>query len=317
MEVTEEQSSDEKAPKVIQIPIFERVELRRCENPWVKPRLMEKNLSENERKMKYLERHCCAILNKLTPQKFKALVAAMTMLEVDNVEKLELICDLVFETAIKQPLFSIPYANLCRVLTDVFKSMPGNTNFRKILVNKCQSEFEISEPLDEEKDKILRTEGEKLECLEEECKEQNRKRALGNIRFIGELFKLKMISEKIMHEIILKLLSVTDKPKSTMEDHLELFSKLLNTIGKELDHIDAKPRMNQYFEQLEKIIAIKKPSSRIKFALKDVIDLRASNWVPRREVEANPKTIDQNLREIQQKTKKDGSHEPSQANWRK
>ena len=52
MEAVVEQSFDEKASKVIQIPIFERVELRRCENPWVKPRLMEKNLSENERKMK-------------------------------------------------------------------------------------------------------------------------------------------------------------------------------------------------------------------------------------------------------------------------
>ena len=52
MEVVVEQSFDEKASKVIQIPIFEKVKLRRCENPWVKPRLAEKNLSENERKMK-------------------------------------------------------------------------------------------------------------------------------------------------------------------------------------------------------------------------------------------------------------------------
>ena len=40
------------------------------------------------------------------------------MLGVDNVEKLELVCELVFETAIKQPLYSVIYANLCRVLTD-------------------------------------------------------------------------------------------------------------------------------------------------------------------------------------------------------
>ena len=52
MEVTERESSDEKRHKVIQIPIFEKVELKRCENPWVRPILMEKNLSKNERKMK-------------------------------------------------------------------------------------------------------------------------------------------------------------------------------------------------------------------------------------------------------------------------
>ena len=43
----------------------------------------------------------------------------MTNLEIDDVEKLELVCDLIFETAIKQPQFSVAYANMCRVLTDV------------------------------------------------------------------------------------------------------------------------------------------------------------------------------------------------------
>ena len=62
--------------------------------------------------------------------------------------------------------------------------------------------------------------------------------------------------------------------------------------------------MDQYFVQLEKIIEKKKISSRIKFAMKDIIDLRASNWVPRTNEEINPKTIDQIHREMQQKTKK-------------
>ena len=47
-----------------------------------------------------------------------------------------------------------------------------------------------------------------------------------------------MISEKIMHECILKLIR-TNKPES-MEDHLECLCKLLTTIGKDLDHHDAK-----------------------------------------------------------------------------
>ena len=47
-----------------------------------------------------------------------------------------------------------------------------------------------------------------------------------------------MISEKIMHECILKLLR-NNKPES-LEDHLECLCKLLTTIGKDLDHQDAK-----------------------------------------------------------------------------
>ena len=60
--------------------------------------------------------------------------------------------------------------------------------------------------------------------------------------------------------------------------------------------------MDQYFQQIERIIEKKKISFRVKFALKDVIDLRNSHWVPRRD-EGNPKTIDQIHREAQQKAK--------------
>ena len=48
-------------------------------------------------------------------------------------------------------------------------------------------------------------------------------------RFIGELFKLKMLTENIMHDCVFKLLRTKD-PES-----LECLCRLLTTIGKELD----------------------------------------------------------------------------------
>uniref|UniRef100_A0A3B4AJI6 Uncharacterized protein n=1 Tax=Periophthalmus magnuspinnatus TaxID=409849 RepID=A0A3B4AJI6_9GOBI len=50
--------------------------------------------------------------------------------------------------------------------------------------------------------------------------------------------------------------------------------------------------MDQYFNQMDKIIKERKTSSRIRFMLQDVLDLRRSNWVPRR-ADQGPKTIDQ------------------------
>uniref|UniRef100_A0A673C177 Eukaryotic translation initiation factor 4 gamma 1-like n=1 Tax=Sphaeramia orbicularis TaxID=375764 RepID=A0A673C177_9TELE len=50
--------------------------------------------------------------------------------------------------------------------------------------------------------------------------------------------------------------------------------------------------MDQYFNQMDKIIKERKTSSRIRFMLQDVLDLRKSNWVPRRG-DQGPKTIDQ------------------------
>lgn len=67
-----------------------------------------------------------------------------------------------------------------------------------------------------------------------------KKRTLGNIRFIGELFKLKILTENIMHECIFKLLRAAD------EESLECLSRLLTTVGKELDHDKAKVYLSAY-----------------------------------------------------------------------
>ena len=45
----------------------------------------------------------------------------------------------------------------------------------------------------------------------EEKEMRARRRSLGNIRFIGELYKLKMLTARIMHECVKKLLKTTDE----------------------------------------------------------------------------------------------------------
>ena len=134
-----------------------------------------------------------------------------------------------------------------------------------------------------------------------------RKRSLGNIRFIGELFKLSMLSETIMHECITRLLK-----SSSDEESLECFGKLIMTTGKDLDRPRAKVggagvcgqrlivllvcqnMIDAYFKRIDDIVKKGRISSRIKFMLQDVQELKRNNWVPR----ARPwlpqlKTIDQ------------------------
>ena len=53
-------------------------------------------------------------------------------------------------------------------------------------------------------------------------------------RFIGELFKLKMLTENIMHDCVFKLLRTKDP------ENLECLCRLLTTIGKELETDKAK-----------------------------------------------------------------------------
>uniref|UniRef100_A0A8C3K5X1 Eukaryotic translation initiation factor 4 gamma 3 n=1 Tax=Calidris pygmaea TaxID=425635 RepID=A0A8C3K5X1_9CHAR len=278
--------------KIITVCVKEDVHLKKAENAW-KPSLKRENQTEDPENVKTQElfRKVRSILNKLTPQMFNQLMKQVTDLTVDTEERLKGVIDLVFEKAIDEPSFSVAYANMCRCLVTCH---PLTVNFRKLLLNRCQKEFEKDKADDdvfEKKQKELEAattpeEKTRLHDELEEAKDKARRRSIGNIKFIGELFKLKMLTEAIMHDCVVKLLKNHD------EESLECLCRLLTTIGKDLDFEKAKPRMDQYFNQMEKIVKERKTSSRIRFMLQDVIDLRLCNWVSRR-ADQGPKTIEQ------------------------
>uniref|UniRef100_A0A7N8X7Z7 Eukaryotic translation initiation factor 4 gamma 1-like n=1 Tax=Mastacembelus armatus TaxID=205130 RepID=A0A7N8X7Z7_9TELE len=292
---------------ITSMSLSDDVQLNKAEKAWkpsVKKPVRSRGVEDNEEndveqiKTQELFKRVRSILNKLTPQKFQQLMKQVTELTIDTEERLKGVIDLTFEKAISEPDFSVAYANMCRCLMGLrvqTTDKPGATvNFRKLLLNRCQKEFEKDKDDDEvfeKKQKELEAasgEEEKQQLIEEleEAKDKARRRSLGNIKFIGELFKLKMLTEVIMHDCIVKLLKNHD------EESLECLCRLLSTIGKDLDFEKAKPRMDQYFNQMEKIIKERKTTSRIRFMLQDVLDLRRNNWVPRRG-DQGPKTIDQ------------------------
>ncbi|NXW80387.1 IF4G1 factor, partial [Hirundo rustica] len=295
------QQNPRKEPRKIiaTVSLNEDVKLNKAEKAW-KPSSKRASEEEDPENIKTQEllRRVRSILNKLTPQMFQQLMKQVMELSIDTEERLKGVIDLVFEKAISEPNFSVAYANMCRCLMGLkvpTTDKPTVTvNFRKLLLNRCQKEFEKDKDDDEifEKrqkemdDASAPEEKARMKDELEEARDKARRRSLGNIKFIGELFKLKMLTEAIMHDCVVKLLKNHD------EESLECLCRLLTTIGKDLDFEKAKPRMDQYFNQMEKIIKEKKTSSRIRFMLQDVIDLRRSSWVPRRG-DQGPKTIDQ------------------------
>ncbi|XP_061493447.1 eukaryotic translation initiation factor 4 gamma 1 isoform X2 [Rhineura floridana] len=295
------QQSLRKEPRKIiaTVSLNEDIKLNKAEKAW-KPSSKRASEAEDPENIKTQElfRRVRSILNKLTPQMFQQLMKQVTELSIDTEERLKGVIDLIFEKAISEPNFSVAYANMCRCLMGLKVPTTDKpavmVNFRKVLLNRCQKEFEKDKDDDEIFEKKQKemddTAGpEERARLKEElddARDKARRRSLGNIKFIGELFKLKMLTEAIMHDCVVKLLKNHD------EESLECLCRLLTTIGKDLDFEKAKPRMDQYFNQMEKIIKEKKTSSRIRFMLQDVIDLRRNSWVPRRG-DQGPKTIDQ------------------------
>ncbi|XP_060743866.1 eukaryotic translation initiation factor 4 gamma 1-like isoform X2 [Tachysurus vachellii] len=296
------QSSSRKEPRKIVlsgVSLNDDIHLSKAENAWRRGGGGGVEVEDAETsKTRELLRRVRGVLNKLTPQMFQPLMKQITEMTIDTEERLKGVIDLVFEKAISEPNFSVAYANMCRCLMGL--KVPTSdkpnvmVNFRKLLLNRCQKEFEKDKDDDEifekkQKELDAATEEDVRQHLKEELEESKdtaRRRSLGNIKFIGELFKLKMLTENIMHDCVVKLLKNHD------EESLECLCRLLSTIGKDLDFEKARPRMDQYFNQMGKIIKERKTSSRIRFMLQDVIDLRRNNWVPRRG-DQGPKTIEQ------------------------
>lgn len=265
-----------------------------------------------------LIRRVRGILNKLTPERFDTLVEEIIKLKIDTQEKMDEVIVLVFEKAIDEPNFSVSYARLCHRLISEVKArderMESGTksnlqHFRNALLDKTEREFthNVSQSTAKEKklqplvDKIKKcpdpNEKAELEALLEEEERKIRRRSGGTVRFIGELFKISMLTGKIIYSCIDTLLN----PHS--EDMLECLCKLLTTVGAKFEQTPVNAKDPGRCYSLEKsisrmqAIASKtdkdgaKVSSRVRFMLQDVIDLRKNKWQSTRN-EA-PKTMGQ------------------------
>ncbi|XP_052820010.1 eukaryotic translation initiation factor 4 gamma 1-like [Mya arenaria] len=281
------------------------VKLHKAKEPW-KPRRFKRGTSKKEvagnddaAEDLYQETEC--LLDRLTAEQFQEFESQMKALKIDTEDKMKVVVDLVYEKAMSEPNISVAYAYMCKCLSMIqVQSKQGKViNFRAVLLTRCQREFEMNNSSNPafvtkhneiSKHENKRTIKElKKELRYEEAK--TKQRSLGNIRFMGELFKVKMFNERIMHDCVFTLLRAKD-PES-----LACVCMLLTTIGKELDTDNAKPRMDQYFQQIAKLANKKTTSARVRFMLQDMINIRLNKWIPRRS-NININIIDQIHREV-------------------
>ena len=211
-----------------------------------------------------------AILNKLTPENFERLFSQLVEC-VTSEDILSGSITMLFEKAVAEPMFCSLNAELCLRLS---KELP---NFRKTLLNTCQEEFEGS---------LMGLNQEDTEEKEDENSKAKR-RMLGNVKLIGHLFRRKVINQKIVHLCVQCLLADVDVHENCIECACDMLSLTAKQLG---ETPQAVPLVEGYFKKLGELSAKPQLSSRVRFIIKDVQELRRAKWIPRKEA-VTAKTI--------------------------
>ena len=195
-------------------------------------------------------------------------------------------------------------------------------SFKRSLLNKCQDEFQKQDIFAEWKEEKAKYEEGKASMTEAEQAEKEedlefrrikiKKQMHGNVKFIGQLYKKNLLKERIMRICICGLIKIeAEDPESKNstykdvgtfqdmdeEDH-EAIGSMFTTIGLTIDQPSAALFMKACFDKIERLSVEKQLNSRLRFMYKDLIDLRANKWVPRRKVE-KAKTLDEIKKEFE------------------
>lgn len=217
-----------------------------------------------------VERAARSILNKLTMERFDSLYEQLASCGMKTPEHLKILVQEVFQKATIQHHFIGMYADLCvRIQMDPgFAEAAGSEgNFRKLLLTACQEAFEDlleSNEVDDDssEDGYLR-----------------KRRALGNVKLIGQLLVRGMLSSRLLLQCAESLLA----SRESCQEALECLAALLRITGKSFDqstwtHYD---RFDQLFKDMSELCQGSSVPPRSRFLLRDVLDLREAGWQER------------------------------------
>ena len=271
-------------------------------NSWVKSR----PTGDDEGSPAYIERKVKALLNKLTAEKFNSISlqilewANKSAFETDGMT-LKLVIKQIFEKATDEAHWSSMYARLCRLLleqldpaiTENFDGKPvsGGMLFRKYLVGRCQDDFETgwkaredaataaAAKSEEDKERLAaqeNTEQGEAAMLSDEyyAAQKAKRRGLGLVQLIGELYKLDMLGKGVIRTCFVKLLGNIENPD---EEDIESSCKLLTTVGMQFERASLE-NIDIVFDRLNTVYKSETIASRIKFMImvsdrKNVIQL--------------------------------------------
>ncbi|KAK7472405.1 hypothetical protein VKT23_000519 [Stygiomarasmius scandens] len=252
-----------------------------------------------------VDRKVKVLLNELTMEDFDSVSDQI----VNWVNKLEeekdgrtlvKVVRSVYEKATDQAACSETYARLCRKMMEKIspkvqdngikntegKPIAGGQLFRKHLLSNCKEDFEgktvtvasanalEDQATDAASKKKINGETEVAALYSDGCPAA-KPQGLGLIIFVCELFKLQMLTERIIHQYVKGLLGDVQNPE---EEKIESLCVLFTIVGQILDTNKARAHIDVYFSRMKELAKSPNVSSRMQFMLQDVIGLRERKW---------------------------------------
>jgi len=259
-------------------------------------------------------------LNKIAPDNVSTISARIMEAKVSSSDELEVVISLIMKKALTEPHYCETYADLVCQLKGEMPEFPNPdggkaVSFKSTLLNVCQNEFDgiSKDSLEFSAAEADGKEKEELDFMRAKKKE----RCLANMKFIGQLFLRKLLTARIIGQVIQDLAMCHDASTYPPEHVLECICTLLNNIGYTLDSMPAgEASIKQVCGRLLELKTKKNKKGksiyamRIQFMLQDLIDTKNAGW-QRKVFKASAKTKEEikkdSLRD--EKAKKDDGSE--------
>jgi hypothetical protein len=240
----------------------------------------QSSLSEKDK----LRRQVMSLLNKLTVDSFGAITNQISEIEISQPWQMDVVIGLIFDKAVVEHKFSEMYAEMCKKLRTTWPELTGvdsetgapvPVTFTRAIIEKCQVEFDaIPDTLEPTESEITRARGDPQDL--EMFMLKKKERILGNMKFIAQLFLMRILSSRVVRSVVEQLLYRREEPE---EHYIECVGILLHNIGSTLYETESgRAYISQFVEKMKDLCGRSNYGKRIKFLMKDVIDAAQVGW---------------------------------------
>ena len=240
----------------------------------------QSSLSEKEK----LRRQTMSLLNKITVDSFKAITAKISEIEITQPWQMDVVIGLIFDKAVVEHAYSEMYAEMCKTLRNTWPELEGvdqetgqsvPVTFARAIIEKCQVEFDnIPETLELTEAEIAKAKGDPQDL--ENAMHKKKERILGNMKFIAQLFLMRILSSRVVRSVVEQLLFRTDEPE---EHYIECVSILLHNIGSTLFETESgRAYIAQFADRMTDLTGREIYGKRIKFLMTDLVEASSVGW---------------------------------------